>query len=143
MNIYREEYVKIIEDCIGKLISDSEFDSEFNYLKDKLGVISEDIDKKITLDTDFVNFIYECCLINVNLPDDSEIKASFSKMFEVHYSEWLEEFLRGLITDTDRRIERTENRFKAYYQHFVEDDSNGASYITYESDVSGKVVSDT
>lgn len=42
MSNCKEEYIKIIEDCIGKLVSDSEFDSEFNYLKDEIGVISED-----------------------------------------------------------------------------------------------------
>ena len=127
MNNCREEYVKIIEDCIGKLISDSEFDSEFGYLKNELGVIREDKDKKITLDTDFVNFIYECCLIK---HDDEET---------------LDDFLWWLIGNIGE-VERNTYGFKAYYQKvittkpFPAGEKYNPTFITYQSDVSGKVV---
>lgn len=135
MNSCREEYVKIIEDCIGKLISDSEFD----YLKDKLGVISEDKDKKIILDTDFVNFIYGCCLIKIEFGN-----SKFSKMFETSSLEILEDFLWDLVV-LGGEIKITEYGFKAYEQVILAINPTphkhtGARCITYESDASGKVV---
>lgn len=105
-----------------------------------MGVISEDSDKKLILDTDFVNFIYECCLIKIEFGD-----TKFSKMFETNSLEILEDFLWDLVV-LGGEIKITEYGFKAYEQVILAINPTphkhtGASYITYESDVSGKVIS--